>query len=47
MRKARTDPDQQYFAGGVTDDFTTDLSRITKHICDLAQHRIHLSEQTG
>jgi DNA-binding winged helix-turn-helix (wHTH) protein len=35
------DPDQQYFADGVTENLTTDLSRIAN---DLAQYGVHLSE---
>ena len=39
------DREQQYFADGITEDLTTDLSRIA-HVRDLAQYRVHLSEQT-
>jgi adenylate cyclase len=30
------DREQQYFADGVTEDLTTDLSRDRRHVCDLA-----------
>ena len=36
------DPEQQYFADGITDDLTTDLSRIATRVCDLAKYCIHL-----
>ena len=41
------DPEQQYFADGITEDLTTDLSRIAGMVRDLAQYRVHLSEQAG
>ena len=41
------DPDQQYFADGVTEDLTTDMSRNLGYVRDLAQQRVHLSGQTG
>lgn len=36
------DPKQQYFADGVTEDLTTELSRIAGHAGDLAEQRVHL-----
>jgi len=36
------DPEQQYFADGITDDLTTDLSRIFRKLRDRPQHSIHL-----
>ena len=36
------DRDQQYFADGITDDLTTDLSRLLGHVRDLPQYRVHL-----
>ncbi len=36
------DPDQEYFADGITDDLTTDLSRISGQLCDRPHHRFHL-----
>jgi TolB-like protein len=41
------DPDQQYFADAITEDLTTDLSRIAGNVSDLAQQRLHLSGQAG
>jgi hypothetical protein len=35
------DPDQEYFADGVTDDLTTDLSRISGSFV-IAHHRFYL-----
>jgi class 3 adenylate cyclase len=39
------DREQQYFADGITEDFTTDLSRIRPQSRDLTKHRVHLPEQ--
>ena len=36
------DREQQYFADGITEDVTTDLSRLAAHLRDLAQYRVHL-----
>ena len=36
------DREQQYFADGITEDLTTDLSRIAGMFRDLAQYRVHL-----
>ena len=41
------DPDQQYFADGLTDDLTTDLSHLPRQFRHLAQHRLHLQGQAG
>jgi adenylate cyclase len=41
------DREQQYFADGITEDLTTDLSRIEHMPRDLAQHRVHLQGQAG
>jgi class 3 adenylate cyclase len=41
------DPEQQYFADGITEDLITDLSRIEGQFRDLAQQRVHLSGQNG
>jgi adenylate cyclase len=41
------DPDQQYFADGISEDLTTDLSRIQGNVSDLAQYRVHLPGQEG
>jgi hypothetical protein len=38
------DPDQQYFADGITDDLTTDLSHL-QEFRHLARHRLHLQGQ--
>src|ERR1700757_3401816 len=38
------DPDQQYFADGITEDLTTDLSRISGMFV-ISQYRIRLSQQ--
>ena len=39
FRNLSNDPEQEYFADGITDDLTTDLSRISGQLCDRAQHR--------
>jgi adenylate cyclase len=41
------DPDQQYFADGITEDLTTDLYADRRHVRDLAEYRLHLSGQAG
>jgi class 3 adenylate cyclase len=41
------DPEQQYFADGITEDLTTDLSRIAGMFVISRQYRVHLSEQAG
>ena len=38
---------QDYFADAITDDLTTDLSRIAESFCNRAQLRIHLQRQIG
>ena len=40
------EPDQQYFADGITEDLTTDLSRIADMFV-IAQYRVHLPGQAG
>jgi TolB-like protein len=40
------EPDQQYFADGITEDLTTDLSRIADMLV-IAQYRVHLPGQAG
>ena len=39
------DPKQDYFADGITDNLTTDLSRIRNSVRDRAQYRVHLQGQ--
>ena len=39
------DPEQEYFADGVTESLTTDLSRISGAFVIGAQHRLHLQGQ--
>ena len=41
------DPDQEYFADAVTDDLTTDLSRISGSFVIAPQLRLHLQRQGG
>jgi len=36
------DPDQQYFADGITEDLTTDLSRIPHSFCYIPSHGVHV-----
>jgi TolB-like protein len=41
------DRGQQYFADGITEDLTTDRSRLRGNARDFAQYRVHLPEQAG
>ena len=36
------DPEEGYFADAVTDDLTTDVSRLPRHLCDLTRDRLYL-----
>jgi adenylate cyclase len=38
------DPDQQYFADAITEDLTTDLSRLADMFV-ISRYRVHLSQQ--
>ncbi len=40
------DPEQEYFADGITDDLTTDLSRTSGELRNRPQHGFHLQGQT-
>ena len=39
------DPEQDYFADGITDDLTTDLSHIARQFRDRARYGVHLQGQ--
>jgi class 3 adenylate cyclase len=39
------DPEQQYFADGITEDLTTDLSRYRRHVRDLTQYCVYLPRE--
>ena len=40
------DPEQEYFADGITDDLTT-ISRGSRRSCDRSQHRLYIQRQIG
>ena len=39
------DPSQDYFADGITEDLTTDLSRTRRKLRDLPEHGVHIQGQ--